>query len=66
MDPTLLNEHLVYEIARRAGMAAPRTAHAAVTFNGQPYGFFIVREAINDEFLRRVFGKDNAVTKGSS
>jgi hypothetical protein len=59
MDPSLMNEHVIYEIARRAGMAAPRTAHAAVTFNGQPYGFFVVREAINDDFLRRSFGKDN-------
>jgi spore coat protein H len=58
-DPSLLNEHLVYEIARRAGAAAPLTAHAAVTFNGQPYGFFVVREAINDDFLRRSYGKDN-------
>jgi hypothetical protein len=58
-DPSLLNEHLANEIARRAGMAAPLTAHAAVTFNGQPYGYFIVREAINDDFLRRNFGKEN-------
>jgi spore coat protein H len=59
MDPSLVNEHLGHEIARQAGLAAPRTAHAAVTFNGQPYGFFVVREAINDDFLRRSFGKEN-------
>jgi spore coat protein H len=59
MDPSLMNEHLGFEIARRAGLAAPRTAHAAVILNGQPYGLFVVREAINDDFLRRSFGKDN-------
>jgi spore coat protein H len=59
MDPSLMNEHLGHEIARRAGLAAPRTAHAAVTFNGRPYGFFVVREAINDDFLRRSFGQEN-------
>jgi spore coat protein H len=58
-DPSFLNEHLVYEIARRVGAPGPLTAHAAVTFNGQPYGFFVVREAINDDFLRRTFGRGN-------
>lgn len=58
-DPSFLNEHLVYELSRRAGSPAPLTAHALVTFNGQPYGFFVVREAINDDFLRRSFGTAN-------
>ena len=58
-DRSFLNEHIVYEIARREGLAAPLTAHGLVTFNGQPYGLYVVREAINQDFLRRTFGKGN-------
>jgi spore coat protein H len=59
MDPSFLHEHMAYEIARKAGAAAPLTAHGIVTFNGQPYGLYVVREAINDDFMERNYGKEN-------
>jgi spore coat protein H len=55
-DRSLLNEHLAYSLYRRAGLAAPRTAHALVVFNGKPYGFYVVREAFDKRFLREAFG----------
>ena len=59
MDPSFLNEHIAYELARRWGLAAPLTAHGLVTLNGEPKGLYVVREAINDDFLRRVYGAGN-------
>jgi spore coat protein H len=58
-DPSFLSEHMAYELSRRAGSAAPLTAHGLVTFNGQPKGLYVVREAVNDDFLRRSYGKAN-------
>jgi spore coat protein H len=58
-DPSFLHEHVTYELARKAGAAAPLTAHGLLTFNGKPYGLYVVREAMNDDFLRRSFGKDH-------
>jgi spore coat protein CotH len=55
-DRSLLNEHLAYSLYRRAGLAAPRTAHALVMFNGRAYGFYVVREAFDKRFLRTAFG----------
>jgi hypothetical protein len=55
-DPTLLSEHLGYEIARRAGLAAPRTSHARVTLNQRTLGIYVVKEAINKDFLAPAFG----------
>ncbi len=55
-DRSLLNEHLAYSLYRRAGLAAPRTAHALVMFNGRTYGFYVVREAFDKRFLRTAFG----------
>jgi hypothetical protein len=59
MDDSFLNEHLAYELARRAGNAAPLTAHGLVTFNGRPLGLYVVREAFNDDFAERNWGKQN-------
>ena len=56
-DLSLVNEHMTYEIFRRAGIAAPMTAHAIVTINGYLNGIYLMREPINKQFLLRNFGK---------
>jgi hypothetical protein len=56
-DDSFLNEHLAYEIARRAGTAAPLTAHGIVTFNGRILGLYVLRESFNDDFAERNWGK---------
>jgi hypothetical protein len=58
-DPSFLNEHLGYQIARRAGLPASLTAHAVVTFNGRVFGLYVVKESVDTKFLARHFGKDN-------
>jgi len=55
-DPTLLTGHLGYELSRRAGVPAPRTAHAVVTFNGVVKGLYVVEEAVTQQFLEATFG----------
>jgi spore coat protein CotH len=58
-DPTFLTGHLGYELSRRAGVPAPRTAHAAVVFNGDAKGLYVVEEAINSQFLATAYGAAN-------
>jgi spore coat protein H len=58
-DLSLVNEHLTYEVFRRAGLAAPMTAHAVVTINGQLSGIYLMREPVNNEFMVRNFGADS-------
>lgn len=55
-DGSLVNEHLTYEVFRRAGLAAPLTAHARVTINGIDNGIYLMREPIDKQFLTRNFG----------
>src|ERR1700752_1583792 len=55
-DPTLMNEHLTYELYRRAGQPAPRTSHATLVFNGTTKGFYVVKEAVNKQFFTRHYG----------
>jgi len=56
-DTGLVSEHLTYEVYRRAGIAAPMTAHAHVTINGIESGIYVMRESINRDFLTRNFGR---------
>lgn len=58
-DLSLVNEHLTYEVFRRAGLAAATTTYAVVTINGQLNGIHLMREAVNDEFMVRDFGTGN-------
>ena len=47
----LVGEHMTYEVYRRAGIAAPMTAHAHVTINGIDSGIYVMREPVNRDFL---------------
>lgn len=55
-DPSLVTGHLSYEVFRRAGLPAPRTAHATLAFNGVDKGLFVIEEATNDDYLEAQFG----------
>jgi spore coat protein H len=56
-DGSFLNEHLAYEMVRRAGSAAPLTAHGIVSLNGRILGLYVLREAFNDDFAERNWGR---------
>jgi spore coat protein CotH len=56
-DSGFVGEHLTYEVYRRAGIAAPLTAHAQVTINGTDSGIYVMREPVNRDFLTRNFGR---------
>jgi spore coat protein H len=59
-DPSLMRETMAYAIFRAAGVPAPRTAYAELTFNvpglheNAPGGVFTLVENVNKQFLKRV------------
>jgi spore coat protein H len=55
MDPTFLSEPMTYALYDRAGIPAPRTSHAVVTFNGTVKGIYVVVEGVDKDFLRDHF-----------
>jgi spore coat protein H len=62
MDPTLVHEHLGFDLYQRAGIPSRRTAHAVVTLAGmrsgeQTYGVYVMVEAVNEKLLARHFGE---------
>jgi spore coat protein H len=54
-DPSYLKEQLGSELFRRAGIPAPRVAHALVELNGRRLGFFVLKEGFTKDFLGRHF-----------
>ncbi|MEZ4241717.1 MAG: CotH kinase family protein [Myxococcota bacterium] len=51
LDPTRNRDHLSYQLAREAGLMAPRVGWAEVTVNGNPYGLYIIVEKHDDPFI---------------
>jgi spore coat protein H len=58
-DRSFLHEHLVYELHRRAGLAAPRTAHAVVDVNDREYGLYVMVQHVDEPFLEDACGEGN-------
>jgi hypothetical protein len=54
-DHSFLNEPIVYEIYRGAGVPAPRTALARVTVNGELFGLYVMRETWDERLLAQYF-----------
>jgi hypothetical protein len=54
-DHSFVNEPIVYEVYRAAGIPAPRTALARVTLNGEPFGLYVMRETYDERLLAQYF-----------
>jgi hypothetical protein len=55
-DPSMTHETLSYEVAREAGVPAPRSGFADVYVNGHDYGMHLDLETIDEQALERMFG----------
>jgi hypothetical protein len=56
-DPSMEREGLGYPLFRALGVPAPRSGHALVTVNGEPYGLYATVESLsNTVFLETWFG----------
>ncbi len=58
-DPSFVSELICGEIFRSAGVPASRCAHAILTLNGKPKGFYVLKEGYDVAFLERSFGSKN-------
>ena len=58
-DPTCMREKLFFDACKDAGVPAPRTSFANVTFNGEAWGFYTVVEQIDDQFLDWAIEEDS-------
>jgi len=54
-DPSLINDNLASRVYRAAGIPATRATHALVELNDQALGIYVIKEAYDDDYLRRHF-----------
>ncbi len=66
MDPSFVREICAYEIAEAAGLASCRTNYAALSINGEYWGFYVLVEQVDQEFIESRFGsgEDGNLWKG--
>lgn len=57
-DPTFMHEKIVLDISRDMDMPAPRANYADVFMNGTHWGFYVLIEQIDDQFLDWRFADD--------
>ena len=54
-DPSMLRERMAFDLMRKLGMHAPRTAHARLYVNGEYMGLYLMVEPVNETFVRDRF-----------
>lgn len=57
-DATYMKEYLSYDMMSYLGVSTPLYAFADLSLNGEPWGFYLAIEAVEDEFAQRNFGSD--------
>ena len=54
-DETWMHEAICAELFLKAGLPAPRVAHARVWFNGRDLGLYVLKEGFDERFLAKHF-----------
>ncbi|MDO9522663.1 MAG: CotH kinase family protein [Methanocorpusculum sp.] len=57
-DATYMKEYLSYEMMDYIGVDTPLYSYAAVYINGEYFGLYLMVEALEEDFLDRVYGAD--------
>jgi hypothetical protein len=58
-DPSIVRTKLSFDLYKKSGLAAPRTAHVELYINGEYKGLYINVEHIDEEFAESRFGTKN-------
>lgn len=57
-DPTLLREKTFLDVCRAAGIEAPRATYTNLYLNNQLWGFYVLVEQVNKDFLETHYGNN--------
>jgi len=54
-DASYMKEYMSYEMFSALGVPVPGYAYASISVNGEPWGFYIANEDIDDTFVERYY-----------
>ncbi len=57
-DPAVQRDKLCYDIMRKSGVSAPRTAYTKVFLNGEYWGLYLLVEQIDQTFINQNFDNE--------
>ncbi|MBR6935735.1 MAG: CotH kinase family protein [Clostridia bacterium] len=60
-DPSYMRAYLAYSAFREIGGNSPLCSYANLSINGTSQGLYLAVEAVDDAFLKRVFGDNDGV-----
>lgn len=55
-DPTYMKEYLSYEIYESLGVPTPEYSYASISINGEPWGFYLAIEDIDERYIEKYYG----------
>ncbi|TYQ18400.1 UNVERIFIED_CONTAM: Spore coat assembly protein [Acetivibrio alkalicellulosi] len=58
-DPTHMKDYLTQQMMNYIGIPAPLTSFVNITLNGEPFGFYLAVEAVEDSFSLRNYGNND-------
>lgn len=60
-DASYMKEYLSYDIMSYAGVESPLYAFTSITVNGEPWGFYLAVECLEESYAQRVYGNDYGI-----
>lgn len=55
-DATYMKEYLSYDLMNYIGVPTPLVTYATISINGEPFGLYVMIEAVEEDFAERNFG----------
>ena len=65
-DNTYMKDYLAYRLMAEFGADAPLCSYVWVTVNGEDWGLYLAVEAVEDSFMKRVYGGEGDLYKPDS
>ena len=65
-DATYVKEYIAYDIFHYIGVETPYYAFADIKVNGENFGCYLALEAVEDSFIKRVYGGEGQLYKPES
>ena len=53
-----MKEYLSYDLMNYLGVPTPLVTYADISINGEPFGLYVMIEAVEEDFASRIFGAD--------
>lgn len=58
-DATYMKEYISYDLMYYLGVPTPLVIYVNISINGEPFGLYVIIEAVEEDFVSRIFCADH-------